>query len=247
MALAAFLDGDSARTLQSLQAAARLAGSNAISDVLAPRGTELRALADQARARPPTSTRSLPAPGWVDGVQSARRPSTVPIVLQYTGEGGKLQWTGYLMPDDEPPALAVSASSTPAQPTSRRWDFRRGQGIYGGVDAGLPLAGRVEYKFGEDSFSSAGMRAGVNYGVAFSGGPHAVIFLAADGDYRISENWDVEFTAGIAGSASYYGYIVGGALQYDPASTFQLNLGTMLGYYASGVAVYPDISAGFLF
>lgn len=247
MALAAFLSGDSAGTLQSLQAAARLAGANAISDTLAPRGTELRALADQARAHPPTATRGLPAPGWVDGAQASKRPSTVPILLQYTGEGGKLQWTGYLNPDDEPPALAVSSSTTPATPTSRRWDARRGPGIYGGVDVGLPLAGRIDYKFGGDTISSVGMRAGVNYGVAFSSGPHAVLFLAASGDYGIGANWDLEFTAGIAGNTSYYGYILGGALQYDPASTFQLNLGTMLGYYSGGIALYPDITAGFMF
>jgi hypothetical protein len=255
-ALAAFLDGDEARALRSLQAAARLAGSNAVPGSVAPPGTELRKLVDKARAAGAPATRSMDVPAYIDGAKSTRRPATVPVLLQYTERDGSVRWSGALEPEQEPPALAASPDvaraggpkEVDAGAGSERFDTRRGAGMYYGFEVGLPLGARIDYRFDGGAFDSAGARLGLIAGASPTGaGANAAAMLAADADLRLSESWHVEFTVGAAAAASSYGYVGGAAIQFDPPSLFQLNLGLLAGYWPQGIFLYPDVTAGFSF
>lgn len=246
-ALAAFLAGDESRTISSLQAASRIAAANAISETLAPRGTELRTLADRARSTLSTATRSLPATGWVDGTRTNRRPESVPTIVQFAETDGRIRWTGYLRPNQEPPAMAVPSESKDKKSASaQRWDTRRGQGVYYGFEVGLPIGGRIDYKFDGGPIDSAGGRFGFVPGIGPTG---YVIGLGAlaTGDYRLSEIWQIEASAGVMTNFTGSAFLVGAAAQLDPPSAFQLNLGALLSYWSGTVYVHPDITAGFVF
>ena len=66
-------------------------------------------------------------------------------------------------------------------------------------------------------------------------------------DLNISEKWDIELGAG--GGLAYYApaFWANGAMQYDPPSVFQVNLGLVFGVVSSSVVLLaPDVSVGWV-
>jgi hypothetical protein len=113
-----------------------------------------------------------------------------------------------------------------------------------GVELGLPTGLRFEWKFAGRVVDGIGLRAGVNgvtdFNTSFMWGPDLLAYT----DFRLSESWDLELGAGmVLVSGSYFTPQLGGAIQFDPPSPIQVQLGlrgTFVGY------VVPDVSVGLM-
>ncbi len=217
-ALAAFLDGNEVATVESLQAATRVYGGDALPSRVAPSGTALRTLYDDAWHDTPRETEPFMAAKktvvYVDGKKASARPARTATLVQVESQGGSLLETVYLRPGQPLPAsvgegqVATSAART---------------GVHVGVEAGLPTGGRVEFALANNYVECVVIRVGGNVNAA---GPGLVV--AAGVDVPMGESlWDIEATAGVfIGAAGPY--LLGAAAQYDPDGAFQLNLGVML-------------------
>jgi hypothetical protein len=111
-----------------------------------------------------------------------------------------------------------------------------------GFDAGFPSGLRLEWKIARSAVDSVGVRIGGN-ALLYGGAVYAVTDSTAFLDFKLSEKWQLETTAGFL---VYYGwtYPQGGvAAQYDPPSPLHVNAGLRLSLYGS---VLPDVSVGFV-
>ncbi len=235
-ALAAFLDGNETATVESLQAATRVYGGDALPSRVAPAGTALRTLYDDAwhdtpREREPFSVgRRMVA--YVDGKKGTERPVRTATLLQIESQGD-LVYTGYLRPADPLPS---ELSGEVARDDAQR------EGVHFGVEAGLPLGARVEFALANNYLECVAIRVGGNVNVS---GPGLMIAGAVDVPMGESD-WDFEATGG-AFIGNVGPYLLGGAAQYDPSGAFQLNLGLMI----TGVSTFDhpmlDINAQWVF
>lgn len=231
-ALAAFLDGNETATVESLQAATRVYGGDALPSRVAPAGTALRTLYDDAWHDTPRESQPFVAAKrtvvYVDGKKSTSRPVRTATLVQVES-GGSLVDTAYLRPGEALPASVGEGSVVATQERT---------GVHVGVEAGLPLGGRVEFALANNYVECVAIRVGGNVNTA---GPGLVVAAAVDVPMGES-TWDIEATAGVfIGAAGPY--LVGAAAQYDPDGAFQLNLGVLI----SGVSTFShpmaDINA----
>lgn len=232
-ALAAFLDGKEPETIQSLQAATRVYGGDALPSRVAPSGTALRDLYDDAWHDIPRDTETFAIPKrtsvYVDGKRTTSRPLRTAALIQLEDSNGKLLYTGYLHPDEPlPPEITENAESGNTART----------GVHFGVEAGLPLGARVEIALDNNFIECFVIRVGGN-AVPTDFGLVGGLMVAGAVDVPMgSGDWDFEGTFG-----GFFGnvgpYLIGGAAQYDPEGPFQLNLGAQ--YVTSGLMA--DINA----
>jgi hypothetical protein len=230
-ALVAFLAGDEAATVRSLQAATRVYGGDALPRELAPPGTALRALYEDAWRDVPTGTEPLPSErtAWVDGRRGQDRPGQLPALIQLADDRGRVAWTGYVQAGAALPAASTLVAPGPAE---------RARGLHWGVEVGLPIGGRVEWTLANEYVEAVALRVGANGSV---GGVRG-LQVAVAGEVPFRGRWQFEPSAGfLVGNGS--GGLVALAAQYDPPGAFQLNLG--LGLMLAGVPL-ADINAGWV-
>jgi hypothetical protein len=217
-ALAAFLDGNEPETVESLQAATRVYGGDALPSRVAPSGTALRDLYDDAWREIPRDTETFGSPKgftvYVDGKKTTTRATRTAILLQIEDAKKNITYTGYLRPGEP---LPVNITDAPVG------DDGQSKGFHFGVEAGLPTGVRVEYHLGTEYVESVALRVGGNVVPTGFG-----LMVAAAVDVPIGSGpWDFEGTAGVfVGSVGPF--LIGGAAQYDPSGPFQLNLGMAL-------------------
>ena len=191
-------------------------GGDALPSRVAPSGTALRDLYDDAWHDIPRDTETFAIPKrttvYVDGKRTTSRPLRTAALLQLEDSDGKLLYTGYLHPDDPlPPEITEGADAGPTSQT----------GVHFGIEAGLPVGVRLEIALANNYIECFAIRVGGN--VAFSLGPGLMVAGAVDVPLGTGP-WDFEGTfGGFLGIQS--SYLVGGAAQYDPEGAFQLNLG----------------------
>jgi len=109
------------------------------------------------------------------------------------------------------------------------------QGVAFGLGVGWPTTLRFGYELGRDrTVTALGVRAGFTIGrnTSFYTGLPIVAYT----DIGLADRWDLEVSGGNLG---------GLAVQYDPPSPFQLQLGALvlLDFWFSGVIVSPDVAA----
>ena len=237
-ALASFLEGKEPETVQSLQAATRVYGGDALPSRVAPAGTALRALYDEAWHDIPRETEAFAIPKrttvYVDGKRTANRPLRTAALVQLEDSDGHLQYTGYLRPDDPlPNEITDGADASEGPPT----------GVHFGVEAGLPLGGRMEIALANNYIECFVVRVGVNGAPTAFGDAAVGLMIAGALDVPLGTgDWDFEATfGGFIGNVGPY--ILGGAAQYDPEGPFQLNLGVDLTGVSSFTVPMADINA----
>jgi hypothetical protein len=138
--------------------------------------------------------------------------------------------------------IVVAARPEPRE----RWGVtHRGDprsGLLLGFDVGVPIGFRGEWKIGGRAVDGMGIRVGGGlllgdvYGYT---GSDSSTYL----DWNLTRRWQLETLVGVFVTAEEEVFgTVGVALQYDPASPVQINLGARVG----GSYIAPDISLGFL-
>jgi hypothetical protein len=120
MALQAFLDGDAEAARRRFEAASVAQPDYQLSERVAPEGGKLQTLFQDARLdRGPVVYRFDVPDGlraWVDGVESDRKPESLPVVLQVGDRAPR--WSTYLLPKQDPayPADLLDMDEAPTPP-----------------------------------------------------------------------------------------------------------------------------------
>jgi hypothetical protein len=111
------------------------------------------------------------------------------------------------------------------------------------MEIGLPVGLRGEWKIGGLALDGLGVRVGAGL-LLGSGSGYTGTDLTTYADFNLIRHYQLELVAGlfVTRGGSTYGQ-VGGALQWDPPSPLQINVGARIG--GSGY-VAPDVSIGFL-
>ena len=127
-ALRSYLMKDMEGVVRSFRSSLRLEPDYELPTSLGRPGTPLHQQFEEARRQPPSKTEPVgSAPGeatLVDGRKSAERPTELPVILQWVGEGWEVKETLYLTPGAalpewaKPRAIDLTIPTAPRKPPS---------------------------------------------------------------------------------------------------------------------------------
>jgi len=117
-AFASFVAQDDSNTLARFRSALALQPGYRLPSSIAPEGSPLQILYQQAHQAEPSASLPVRPPNgtslYVDGQLATAAPTERPFLLQVFASDGSVSWTGYLQPGDSLPESAVAA--TPPEP-----------------------------------------------------------------------------------------------------------------------------------
>lgn len=197
--------------------------------------------------------RALPAisnhPDYSATFQAIADIATGQLERRRSGSGVSVQSNLQRPPPSSPPPREYNTRTEPTYkgfyPTREDWKRSRKdlKGLRVGMDLGLPIGGRLEYKFATPSLDSIDLRVGANLNMVNFVYPYPGLEASLAVDFNLGRSdWQIEMIHGV--TTGYYSLypIFGGAIQYDPPTPLQVNFGFKIG----GYALIPDIGVGFL-
>lgn len=148
---------------------------------------------------------------------------------------------------DRPLTGANYEEFDPYAPRPRRGAMRRGDdrsGFLLGFEVGAPTAVRGEWKIGGTAVDGVGVRVGGNLMFESASSTIPVLDSQVYADWNLTPKWQLETGLGLFFDPYTSPYVnVGGAVQYDPPSPFQVNVGMRVSSFGY---VAPDVTVGFL-
>lgn len=270
-ALKAFLGKNSSGTAAALAGMAASSPGYQIPLALVPDGHPVRkamSRAGQLLRDPAVAALNQPATGWIeaDGEHRAEAATNRDVVLQRFGADGKVVETRYVHVGEplEDWTVVPRAAATKEAP-SGSWSSRHvsGEGsgggaslgrmqgkphVEGGFELGFPIGLRLGYHVEGDVVRSFGARCLLTPAFGFEDLDEVGGILGPSGyvDFIIGDVWDLEasFGGGLVGyDIGTYG---GLAVQYDPYTFLQVNLGIFIGVSEEYAWLAPDVTVGFV-